>query len=567
MTKSSRAASRSPRSPRASINPAIRRTMLATLATLVLGLCTASHAHASEFEAGHPDLRVRWDNTLKYSVAGRAKSPAAGLVGTANPNLDDGDRNFGKGLISNRFDLLSELDITYKNFGARLSGAAWYDAVYNRATDNDSPATYNPVSVSSHDFTTATRDLHGRKAELLDAFIFGKAELGEMSGSFRLGRHSLLWGESLFFGANGIAGAQAPVDIIKLLSVPNTQFKELIRPTNQVSGQLQLSPNLSAGAYYQFGWEANRIPAAGSYFSRVDLFDTGGERLIAGHVPGVGALAFMRTFDMPAKNSGQGGLQLRWRPDGSDYDFGAYAIRFHSRDFIVHLRPDGGFPTLGTYNLVYPEGIKAFGLSASKSIGSTNFAAEVSVRRDTPLVANGGSVVVHPGELSDNDQHPLYPVGNSVHAQASAIHTLERSALWDGGLVLVEAAWHRRTSITSNAGAIDPNSTRDAWGLRAIFSPTWYQALSGLDLSMPVGLGYNPDGKSSVITLFNGGATKGGDISIGLTGDYLQSWKGGISYTRFFGGQGTVLDANNAFSFKQSLKDRDFVSLTISRTF
>ena len=91
-------------------------------------------AQAFELDTGNQDLKVRWDNTLKYSNAVRTKSPSAQL--TADPNLDDGNRNFGKGIISNRVDLLTELDVGYKDFGARLSGAAWYDTVYNRTNDN-----------------------------------------------------------------------------------------------------------------------------------------------------------------------------------------------------------------------------------------------------------------------------------------------------------------------------------------------------------------------------------------------------------------------------------------------
>lgn len=540
----------------------------------LLPLLTAASAHAFEIESGNPDLRLRWDNTVKYSAGVRVKEQSPALIGGVSPNKDDGDRNFGKGPISNRLDLLSEFDATYGNFGARVSGAAWYDSIYHRSTDNTSPLTYNPFSVPNTEFTRATRDLHGQKAELLDAFLFGKSQIGETTATYRLGRHTLLWGESLFFGENGIAAGQAPIDVVKLLSVPNTQFKELIRPTNQLSGQLQVSPAVSIGGYYQLDWEKSRIPASGSYFSRADLFDAGGERLIVGApiVPGGGPAAFFRGQDSKAKDSGQGGIQIKWRPANGDYDLGFYATRYHDKNPQVYVRPSGGLPNfgtgqIGTYDLVYAENIKSYGFSVSRSLDSTNLAAEVSVRRNTPLVATGGAVTVLPGQTADNDSNPLYPVGNSLHAQVSAIHTLERNSLWDGGLVLAEVAWHRRTSITKNAQNLDPNTSRDAWGLRMLFSPTWYQAYPGLDLSMPIGLGYNPKGNSSVITLFNGGWNKGGDLSIGLTGEYLQQWKGGITYTHYFGAGGTVLDANNNYSFKQSLKDRNFVSVTLQRTF
>ena len=216
---------------------------------------------------------------------------------------------------------------------------------------------------------------------------------------------------------------------------------------------------------------------------------------------------------------------------------------------------------------VVHEGVRAFGASVSKSVGSWNLAAEASVRRNTALVAAGGLVVDVAGN-GDNAGNPLYPVGNSAHLQVSAIHTLERSALWDGGLFLGEIAWHRRTSVTKNEAALDPNSTRDASALRFILQPTYYQAASGLDLSVPIGVGLNLSGRSSVITVWNGTGGKGnGDISIGLAADYLQTWKAGITYTKYVGSSGAVLDAAGNYSFKQSLKDRDFLSLSVQRTF
>jgi hypothetical protein len=550
--------------------------LTAVAGALIAQFALLPQAWAMEFDAGNPDVKVRWDNTVKYSTAWRLKEPSDTLVNSppASINLDDGDRNFGKGLISNRFDLLSEFDASYKSFGVRVSGAAWYDDVYNKSTDNNSPFTSNSFSVANDRFTEATRNLHGRKAELLDAFVYGRAKLGETTASFRVGKHSLLWGESLFFGDNGIAGGQAPIDLVKLLTVPNAQFKEVIRPTGQVSGQLQINPTVSLGAYYQYEWQKSRLPAAGSYLSNVDLLDAGGERIVVGAPGGpfAGPPAFFRGGDEKAKSSGQGGIQLRWTSEATDTDFGFYAIRFHEKTPQVYVRPSAGLPNfatgqVGTYNMAYHEGVKALGVSASKSIGAFNVAGEVSVRRNTSLVSTGGAVAVLPGQLADNNSNPLYPVGNSVHAQVSVIHTLERNAFWQGGLFLGEIAWHRRTSITRNAANLDPNTTRDAAALRVILSPTWYQALPGLDLSAPVGFGYNLSGRSSVITAWNGGVNHGGDLSIGLTAEYLQKWKAGINYTHYLGSVGTVVDASGVYTFKQSRKDRDFISLTVQTSF
>ena len=126
------------------------------IAAAVLTHCAIlPQAWALEIATGNPDVKLRWDNTIKYSAAWRLKDPSDMLVNNppASINQDDGDRNFGKGLLSNRLDLLSELDASYKSFGIRLSGAGWYDDVYNKSTDNNSPFTSNAVSVPNDRFT------------------------------------------------------------------------------------------------------------------------------------------------------------------------------------------------------------------------------------------------------------------------------------------------------------------------------------------------------------------------------------------------------------------------------
>ena len=112
-----------------------------------------------------------------------------GIVGPNNINQDDGNNNFGRGLVSTRLDVLSEFDLSYRQVGLRLSGAGWYDRVYNRDTANGSfSANHSPAS----EFADETRQIMGRKAELLDAFVFGKFELGDRPATVRLGRHTLL---------------------------------------------------------------------------------------------------------------------------------------------------------------------------------------------------------------------------------------------------------------------------------------------------------------------------------------------------------------------------------------
>lgn len=548
----------------------------------------AGQANAFEF-ATNPDVSVRWDNTFKYSAMQRLKDPSSTLISTpiapppgnvAGGNYDDGDRNFKKGIASNRVDLLSELDVTYKSWvGLRLSGAAWYDTVYNKSNSNSSAATINSVSVSAGQFTDATRDLMGRKAELLDAFVFAQMDMGGMASSGRLGKHTLLYGESLFFGSNGIAGGQAPVDVVKLLSVPNSQFKEILLPVKQVSGQVQVSDRVTVGGYYQFEWKETRIPPSGSYFSNFDPVGVGGETgfLLTGAPPSLGGPVnvLTRTGDIRAKNSGQGGLQLRLRPPAMDTEFGLYATQYHDKTPQLYVYPLSA-PLPGvphSYKLVFPEDIRAYGASFSTVVGAASLAGEVSVRRNTPLVSSLIVLTQAQAEVADNSDHPFYAVGNSAHAQLSTIVSLSPGALWQGGTLLGEVGWNRRTSITQNAGALNLNVDRDAWGFRGVFEPAYYQVLPGLDITVPIGLGYNPSGKSSVGGTFF--VDRGGDVSIGINGDYQKVWKLSVKYTHFLGTEnvssipsGLPSPASPLMSsFGQTLKDRDFLSLSAQYTF
>lgn len=549
-----------------------RAPFLPTLAAvLVSGLPTAQ---AFEIQTGNPDLSLRWDNTLKYSSAWRTQGQSSKLTeGSVPRNQDDGDRAFDKGLISNRLDILSELDIGYRDFGARLSGAAWYDTEYQKDNDNNDPARANQRSVAYDEFTDDTRRLHGGDVELLDAFVYWNGELAERALSVRLGRHGLIWGESLFFGANGIAGGMAPVDVVKAQSVPNTQFKEITRPVNQLSTAYQLTDDVSVGAFYQFEWEETRLPGAGSYFSTSDSLGEGSERIVVG-APFPDFLggnaespaAFFHGKDKKAKNSGQGGLQLKYSAETVDY--GLYAIQYHDKSGKLYLKPNATGPEfstgkIGEYAWVYPEDIRALGASFATSVGAYSFAGEASMRWNMPLVSNGQTVAA--GVVADNDDNPLYAVGRTAHMNLNVIASLGPSFISNEASLTGEIAWNRLLSVTKNRNALDPNATDDAVGLRLVYTPTYRQVFPGVDLSVPMGVSHFPMGKSAVVGGF--GPHKGGDFNIGVNATYLDRVTFGLTYTHFYGPEDTTLDSASQFNFKQALKDRDYLAFSVKTTF
>lgn len=545
------------------------RGLVPSVAIVVIALC--GPVEAMTIDSGNRDIRMSWNNTLKYSAAWRVEDQDPQVADNSigpQANTNDGDLNFDKGLISNRVDLLSEFNFNYdRRYGFRLSGAAWYDSVYN--TEHDNPgvlggALYNPRSVDTDEFTDATEELHGQDAELLDAFVFGNFYLGQKSLNVKVGRFTQLYGQSLFFGSNGVAAAQTSLDLVKALSVPSSRFQEILRPINQFSAQLQLSPEISVGAYYQFEWRETRLPASGSYFSFADFADKGGETIILG--PGQ---SVFRGNDQEASDGGQFGAQIKLK--SGDYDFGLYAAQYHDKMPQFYVRPGVNVQTgsIGDYVLTYAEDIKMVGASVSTLLGEANVAAEISFRDDMPLVASGNTVILPGNTSADNSDNAAYPVGRTFHANLSVINVFNESALWDGASLLAEMAFNRRLSISENADQLDPIATRDATAVQFLFTPEFFQVAPGLDLKAPIGVSYGVDGRSSV----NGAlfpSEHGGNISIGLTADYQRTWQAGLSFTHYYGPAGSIIKYNTAapeLSYKNFHGDRDFISLSVQRTF
>lgn len=510
------------------------------VAGLLASLIFTPASYAFEIETGNPEFKARWDNNIKYSAAWRVRDRLDSIL--ARANSDDGDRNFGKGLISNRVDLLSELDLSYKkDFGVRVSAATWYDAVYQSSNDNNSPATVNYTSVPNNEFPKATKDLHGQRAEVLDAFVYGSGSLGDMPATFRIGRHTLLWGESLLMADNGLSYVQAPLDLMKIMSVPGSQAKEVFMPVGQVSGQLGLTPRLSIAAYYQYEWNRIRFPGPGSYFNTLDFYDAGAQRIFLGRTP------LGRQPDVGGRDSGQWGISTRYRADSIDTEFGLYYIRFHEKQPQIYVQP-----SKLSYFIIFPEDITAIGASATTTVGSLNLGGEVHVRRNNAFVSS----VVLPAGVQPDINNPLYAVGNSAHAQVNALYVLPNTDLWDSASMVAELGGHHVTSITKNPSARDRTRNLTAWGLRVGFTPTYFQVKPGLDVSVPISLAYNPKGKSPVFGSFNGGGNKGGSMTVGLSSVYQIVWSSSIQLTHYWG--------NDDF---QTKKDRDFVSMQIQRSF
>lgn len=472
---------------------------------------------------------LSWNTTVQQTEAFRLDPADPALL--RNPNADDGDRHFEPGLISSRTDLFSEFDYSMGSFGVRLSVAAWLDPVYFGSNDNNPASTFNPVSVSPGSFPQSVRHLQGLQADLLDAFVHAKFAPDKIPITIRLGRHTLIWGESLFFGGNGIASGQAPQDVIRARSVPDATARETFLPVAQLSGSIQLRPGLSVEFYDQLEWRRDRLPGVESYFSTTDILDQGGERILLGD-----GRSLRRTADVEPDAFGQFGGALRGTSGQADW--GMYVVQADA-----HLPMVLTDPAAGTYRLAFPGHIGIYGASLSGFVGDDAVAGEISFHRNVPVAAS---------EASGTSASGLIPRADSVNAQVSLVSQQTPNRFWDSADISAEIAANtvvRASRDTASVSAAD--STTMAVELQIV--PHYFHVLPAIDFSPSATVSYGLLGRSGIDTEM---VQNSGAVTLGLNLDYRTVWHARVQFTHFIGAPSAQL-----------LADRDFIALNVLRSF
>jgi hypothetical protein len=173
----------------------------------ILPLLVAAHAQAVEFSFADNEISGSIDTTVSYGQLWRVQ----GQDKTNNDiNTNDGNRGFDTGLVSEVFKVTSDMEVTYQNYGAFVRGTAFYDTqIMDKRSDYyDSSLAYQPSQNYPKDdsFTRGTRHTAGRNAEILDAYVYGNWDVGDMPIGVRLGKQVFNWGEGLFYrgGINSV---------------------------------------------------------------------------------------------------------------------------------------------------------------------------------------------------------------------------------------------------------------------------------------------------------------------------------------------------------------------------
>ena len=563
------------------------RSMSQSALAVVFLLTLCGSAIAFEIPTSNENLGLRWDNTLRYTYGFRTESADAHYLN--NPNADDGDRNFDKGTITNRLDLLSEFDVVYKkNYGVRFSAAAWYDQRYHDPMGNDSPSTSNHLVNGSQ--TTGLSDytktrFAGPAAELLDAFAFASFNLGPVPVSLKVGRHTVYWGEAfLGVGGNQISYSQMPIDVGKAFANPGSELKELFRPLGCITAQAQVSNTVSISAQQFFEWEAYQLPESGSFLSLSDALLKGGDSLIV--VPGVWTASHNQNLEKDLQESGtkNWGAAVRWSPDWLGGTMGFFYRRFTDMNpsqlnIILGMTPLSAVLPLPTqYFLTYGSGIDLYGMSLSTKVFGLSLGAEVSYRHNMPL--SSSPAVIFPGLIGaiPAKGETTAAVGNTWHGVLNLMGLGGTNPLWDSYSWLAEVGVTRLDKINSDNWTADgatvgvykgraaygnlvdrPTDTAVGFGLN--FTPTWFQVFPGMDLGMPLTFNYGVYGVSCVA---GGSAEHDGNWSAGLSLTIYEKYIVTANYAAYFG---ELSNEGLAGGTNALIRDRNNVTLTIKTTF
>jgi hypothetical protein len=519
-----------------------------------------------EFDDG---TTIDWTVTTSYGIGVRLSDPDKDLL---TLNGDDGDRNFDKGsLVTNRIGALAEMIVRKDNYGAVLRASTFYDDVYHRSNDNDSPGTVNKNG-DHNEFTSDTKYYAGGRSKFLDAYVFGgwRFENDSML-DVKAGRHIESWGESLFYP--GVSGVQSPSDAVKAAQ-PGVEVKEVLLPVGQVSASYRLNPQLTFGAYVQYEWMGTELPPVGSYLSTSDVVGPGREFILGAN----GSRIDYRGTDEP-RDSGQWGAQVRFRPVPA-LELSLFHVNYHDKNPATALvgyqavpaGPGVFFGAPDGYRVTYFEDIKLTGISASTKIGETQIGGEWSYRDGAPVMVNTGL-------------GPTPARGKGQQMQLSAIRILGDRP-WASQTSLTAEIVHVRVDSVDEASAapnlqalgnsliapmrplVQPSDdytykTATAWRSKTASAYTLGASFSypgvfeGWDLEVPVNFSNVFSGATPMAGTISG---LQGDrrLSLGTTFKYLGNLEVALRVTGYLG---------EADPVKRLLADRDYGTFSVKYSF
>ena len=459
--------------------------------TTVLMSMASGTAHAFELNLS-PDWAAHWDNTISYNLGIRAQGINPNIGN--NPLTSESDYKFAHAgdVVTNKVSNLTEFDAVYKDrYGFRVSASMFKDFAFGSGVSNNpgEAAPGVPYSIlnsyANNRFSSYTERYYSQGIQLLDAFAFGRFDVGGHNTTIKFGQLTQFWGNALFFGTQGIDYSQNASDGIKGSGQPGTQAKELALPRFQALLTTEITPALSVEGQYFLRSAQNLLPEGGTYLGTEGFLFSGPQYLL-GSIPHGGDIR-------PSNTNPNFGIKTTWSPD---WLRGSVSLYYRRLDETQPWVLFGQNPQTGAtnYHLSYATNVHLYGVSLEKQIGDYSTGFEISYREHTGL-----NSVTGPGP--GDPQGTQGARGNVLNVIGNVVAGLTPTPLWQTGTITAEMSGTHLTSVTSNPSlyngtnnaAACPSgnkwsgcSTTNSVMVAAQFDPTWLQVYPGVDLDMPI---------------------------------------------------------------------------------
>lgn len=359
-------------------------TLLSTFflyVTLFIMISISGRASASEFKIG--DVQFNLSNTISSSASIRTSRQSCDHISVFNGgcqgangadydvNSDDGNVNVQRGeLIAAPQKIVSEIEAKWQNYGVFVRGKAFWDPVAHDLGTGD--GSYGPIAATTpqrRNLRDAFRgdDAYDRQVsqiKLLDAFVYGNYNIGDLPLNVRIGRQVVNWGESLFI--QGGVSSYLPLDVAAFTQ-PGTELKEVFLPQATAYASLGLPANITVEGMYIAEWEKSPLPPCGTFFSPSDAAADGCTYAMSNgefysnadgsprSTSGLTDPLFVpRGENQNASDQGQWGAALRYFADwlNQGTELAAYYVNFHSKLPIGTFTANSSTTTLGLVSLL-----------------------------------------------------------------------------------------------------------------------------------------------------------------------------------------------------------------------
>jgi hypothetical protein len=355
-------------------------------------MAMASSASAVDFQFG--EVTAKLNATVSAGIGIRTSNHDCSLISVKNGGCtngtgtsisateDDGNINVGQWQpYTTMAKITSDLEFRYQNLGAFFRAKAYYDYWgAQKLGERSSGYGTQPLDNAIRGDATSKNNRAGHGIRLLDAFVFGNFNVGDLPLTLRAGNQVVNWGESLFI--QGGINSYMPFDVAAIRT-PGAELKEALLPTPTLYASLGLPANFSVEAFYNVDWTRTQLDQAGTFFGS-DVLGEGAAYTIRStaatdYFDGISSAAWLpREANDEPRSQGQFGLAARyyadWLNDGTD--MGVYYTNFHSKLPVYTL--SANLLAAPYYKAQYADDIHMWGASFNTTVEGVALAGEVS---------------------------------------------------------------------------------------------------------------------------------------------------------------------------------------------